>query len=884
MALEDETLENIHTVILSNTTLSQAAKALGVNARTLERHLSLHINEPLSYKGLKRLTVDQARERFGDAYQKKLVAPKISLNERTLRTVHECILNSKNVNNAASKLGVVADTLNSHLGKFLYEEGALSYEILRNLSVAKAIEQFGDDYEKEMKAPKVSLDKMTLYEIHSAILKHKTLHEAANSLGSFYSTLASHLAKFSYLGGRLNFELLKELNVEQAREQFGDDYEKEINAPKVSLSEMTLRGIHLAIRNSTSLNAAATSLGVSQPTLKTHLNKFVYQTDALSYELLKQLTVDAAKEEFGEDYEKEMKAPKISLSKMTFRSIHSAIRNSKSVKDASASLGVSDRALTTHLKKFSYNGSTLNYDFLRALAVDNATQLFGEDYEKQMVAQQIPLKERSLRDIHSVILQSSSLNDASQKLRVYYQTLKNYLTKFLYREEPLSYEILEKLTIDEAKQQFGEGYEVALKTLSMDDAKAQFDENDEQEMPPLKNFLNEIPLRTIHDAILSSTSLYNASTILKVHAQSLARYIGNFLHKGVPLSYKTLKKLTIAQAQAEFGEAYEKKIPVSNVPLNKRTMQVIHTTILESKNLSDAACMLHVDHKVLAEHLNKFLYENTSLSYDLLRALSVPEALEKFGEDYEKEMNASPVPSNSISLHSIHQVILSSNNLHQAAHALKIHHQSLARYIGKFFHEKEPLNYEQLKALTEEQAKVQFGENYERGIDTPKASLDEMTFRVIHCAIKESNSLSHAAGKLGVHHKTLEKHLNKFFYAEAPLSYRILNNLAVDKAKELFGDNYEERMNDQNAFNLQFQRRDNLLMDAEEDDPPALLALYATTAPLETLVQGNLADQNMDENYTNDGTPKRPRMAFFPQSPDAREEEREDKLEKSELF
>jgi len=109
--------------------------------------------------------------------------PKTDLNRETTHTIHQHILASASLNEAASRLGVVPHTLASHLGKFHYQDQTLTFDLFKNLSEEDVRIFWGETYETPMQAQRTDLNRETIHTIHQHILASASLNEAASRLG-----------------------------------------------------------------------------------------------------------------------------------------------------------------------------------------------------------------------------------------------------------------------------------------------------------------------------------------------------------------------------------------------------------------------------------------------------------------------------------------------------------------------------------------------------------------------------------------------------------------------------------------------------------------------------------------------------------------------------
>ena len=72
--------------------------------------------------------------------------------------------------------------------------------------------------------------------------------------------------------------------------------------------------------------------------------------------------------------------------------------------------------------------------------------------------------------------------------------------------------------------------------------------------------------------------------------------------------------------------------------------------------------------------------------------------------------------------------------------------------------------------------------------------LKEMTLSQLHKVVVAHESLSAAAQALGVAPGTLGAHLGRYTHNEAPLSFEILKDCALEEGPQVFGEAYQQLM------------------------------------------------------------------------------------------
>lgn len=268
-----------------------------------------------------------------------------------------------------------------------------------------------------------------LSQIHQAILESDTVSEAENKLG-VSGVLAGFLRKATnYRGFTLSFETLSTLSIEKAKEQFGSDYDKPVILKQGSLSDYSPQEIHVLATNDKDkkLSSLASDLGLGRDSLKRGLARYQYNGRALTFNLLKTISLEEAPTLFGDSYTVKFSKPK-KTSIPTWRQVHSMLADCRSIDDAIVALGVSMNSLQISLSKFRYNGEKLRLIDLKTMSVGSAEQeVFKDFYDKPHTTGNKLNKEVDLATIWQAILSKKTLIEAAAEIGIY----PNYLTKRL---------------------------------------------------------------------------------------------------------------------------------------------------------------------------------------------------------------------------------------------------------------------------------------------------------------------------------------------------------------------------------------------------------------------------------------------------------------------
>lgn len=276
---------------------------------------------------------------------------------------------------------------------------------------------------------KKTISLKTVSQIHQAILKSNHISEAENKLGVSV-VLAAFLRKAAdYKGFTLSFETLSTLSIEKAKELFGSDYDKPVILKQGSVSDYSLQEIHVLAMNDKdkSLSSLAFELGLGRDSLKRGLARYQYNCRALTFNLLKTISLEEAPTLFGDSYTVKFSKPR-KASAPTWRQVHSMLADCRAIDDAVAALGVSISSLQISLSKFRYNGEKLRLIDLKTMSVGSAEQeVFKDFYDKPHTTGNKLNREVDLATMWQAILRKKTLTGAAGEIGIY----PNYLTKRL---------------------------------------------------------------------------------------------------------------------------------------------------------------------------------------------------------------------------------------------------------------------------------------------------------------------------------------------------------------------------------------------------------------------------------------------------------------------
>lgn len=461
MHIKDFTVANIHKQIRESASHSQAATRLGVWDETLARHLGkyLYRGHPMTFKVLNELSIADARAYWGKNYYQPLQPYKVNINQYTVAYIHSQVRAAKSTREAASSLGVGDRTLASHLSKFFYKDQPLTFTSFKALSVKDAQANWPQNYFQPMQASRIDIKKYTAAQIHQQLHQAGTTREAANLLGTSDHTLARHLGKFIYNGKPLSFLRFKNLSVSEATAAWGERYNQPMQPSPINIKKYTMAYIHEQVLDSVTASEAASRLGLTHSTLTTHLGKFLYKGEPLTFTVFKNLSVAEARAIWKKKYEEPIKSSRIDLKKYKISYIHEQIRRASTIREAASFLGVTDGALIIYMGQLRYKGQPLNYNLFKQITLTEANATWGSHYHHPLQSHLRISQKHNYAFIHEQVLRSHTAREAAGYIGVSDSTLSNYLKKLSYQGQPLTYSLFKQISVTEAISTWGSLYQ-----------------------------------------------------------------------------------------------------------------------------------------------------------------------------------------------------------------------------------------------------------------------------------------------------------------------------------------------------------------------------------------------------------------------------------------
>jgi DNA-binding protein Fis len=622
-SLEEYTFAQMHQLIRNAKSVHTLAADFGVSDFTFKMNLAKFRinNQPLTFQLLRSLDEHEFQILMGDQYQQLMKSKTIKLCMYTIAHIHQQVIQTNSLSNAAIQLGVAAKTLKIYLEKFNYKNAPLTYKIFKALSIEKAQEYWAEAYHQPMVAPKKKISDYKLAYVHELVLKTKNISSTANLLGVHSKTLERSLSKFNYEHESLTFDILKRISKKKAQMHWGNIYQQFLFQERVDLKKLSFQFIHQHILQATSCNQAANALGIARDSLKCHLSKEIYLDKPLSFARLKKITEEQAQNIWQEQYLQPMNTKKIAIEDRSLATIHQRIRHASSSTQAATKLGVNIETLRIHLAKFFYNNLPLDIKTLQELSFEEAKNYWPELYERPFLRVKIDINEYTVAEIHDVILNTNNLTEASRLLAVRHCTLRSHLAKFCIEDQPISYELVKSCSIEMAQFLWEEAYNKPM------DARIN---------------LNNFAFSFIHEQILKANDMKQAASFLGVTPLTLMTYLGRIIIEDEPLTFERLNQISIERAKELFGERYEQSLQTKAPNLNQFNLAYIHKQILKANNNTEAYALLGLSYDCIHLYLENIIYNQEPLTQEQLKRMSVQKAQEIWGDAYYltlKEIN-----------------------------------------------------------------------------------------------------------------------------------------------------------------------------------------------------------------------------------------------------
>ncbi|WP_419420457.1 hypothetical protein ACNVED_03935 [Legionella sp. D16C41] len=447
---------------------------------------------------------------------------------------------------------------------------------------------------------------------------------------------------------------------------------------------------------------------------------------------------------------------------LTFRELHNLIRNSKDPVQAAKELTTNQNTLQKYLKQLPYYQKPFTYGSIKKIKPADLEKSFPGDCDAKLTFDQTPLAKRTFKSLHETILTSDNINTAASRLGVNDKTLSSYLSKLPHIEQSLTFQLLKSKSEQEIKNFYLGDYE-SIPTL-------------------IKIPLKQRTFKEIHQAIRAngaSATISEAASRLGVQTKTLTAYLSQLPFINEPLTYKRLKETKEKDIMTIYPGDYEATPIFVKIPLKQRTFKAIHQVIRASSGISDAASCLGVMPETFQSYLNQLPFINEPLTYKRLQDTEEKDIMTIYPGDYEAIPTLRKIPLKQRTFKEIHQIILASNDIADAATKLSTYKQILAIYITRLPHLGIPLTYQLLKDTPSNEISTIYPGVYEEAPMIEKLVFRELALEKIHNAIKNSPDVTTAASKLGCRYKAVKHFLDKLLVVDSVLTFDYLKSLST---------------------------------------------------------------------------------------------------------
>lgn len=285
-----------------------------------------------------------------------------------------------------------------------------------------------------------------------------------------------------------------------------------------------------------------------------------------------------------------------------------------STEEVATELNVTSIELQQYLAQFVYMKEPVTVEFFKKPELRDFIR-DSRDYYSRPKTGEFTIADYSLKQVHALIHISVSAKKVAEALGVSQYILINQLRNYSYEGKTLTFEQWQKLTFEEAQNEWGPQYTELLK----------------------KNIkrLSDCTFAEVHSHIRKNQTVYWAALSLGASDKDLRIFIAKSQLK---LTYEFLKEKTEDELKSQFGDAYDKPIEVSDIKCSELTLAKIHAEILASKKIHPAANNLGTQGETLRKHLAYVSYNDAPLTFEKLIKLKITEAEDFWKENYNKPL------------------------------------------------------------------------------------------------------------------------------------------------------------------------------------------------------------------------------------------------------
>lgn len=328
--------------------------------------------------------------------------------------------------------------------------------------------------------------------------------------------------------------------------------------------------------------------------------------------------------------------------------------------------------------------------------------------------------------------------------------------------------------------------------LTIQDAQHIWKDLYQKPLHPAHIELSEYPFSVVHDVIRSSPNVTTMAHLLATDQSKVYNYLKKYRINSVPLNYLGLKNLSAREIYKIWGQSYYKPLPKVYKSMCQYSLSEIHSVLLNSR-VSDAADLLGISHCSLITYLSLHHLPNGSpLTHENLKKLSVDKAQDIWKVLYHTPMYGAIDDIHNTPISKIHSIIHCTDNIKEVNRLFSIEYEYLHRYLGMYRLNGARLTYSTLKHSSAAEIYGYWGELYHKSLPKICTDIYKYPLSFIHKLILDSTTSITTTDLLGISLSDLNVYLSRYRLSDnIPLTYKIMEELSVEKAQEIWQDEYD---------------------------------------------------------------------------------------------
>ncbi|WP_419420459.1 hypothetical protein ACNVED_03945 [Legionella sp. D16C41] len=215
------------------------------------------------------------------------------------------------------------------------------------------------------------------------------------------------------------------------------------------------------------------------------------------------------------------------------------------------------------------------------------------------------------------------------------------------------------------------------------------------------------------------------------------------------------------------------------------TFRELHGIIRQSESIVKAAKEVGIGKTTLEKYLKQLPYCQIPFTYGSVKKIKPADLEKSFLGNCDAKLTLDQTPLTKRTFKSLHETILTSDNIYTAASRLGVNDKTLRSYLSKLPHIEQSLTFQLLKSKSEQEIKNFYPGDYEAIPTLIKIPLKQRTFKEIHQAIRASSGITDAASCLGVEIEAFQSYLNQLPFINEPLTYNLYDLLKNTEEKDI---------------------------------------------------------------------------------------------------